>query len=70
MPDKSACPGRGAVTRADSTGSPHVDITSVQLSQSRFPMLSAIGVPSVRPNLMPDSTAALSVSIFIRPPRP
>lgn len=43
----------------------------VQLQfQSRLVITSVRGLPRVTPNRIPETISALSVSIFIRPPRP
>jgi len=46
------------------------DIKVCQFSQSAFLISIEIGEPRVFPNLTPDNISALSVSIFIRKPRP
>ena len=72
-PTKSACPGRGLLTRRiffcfSGTGS--TDITEVQFFQSLFSTINVTGEPSVLPCRMPEVIRTWSFSIFIRPPRP
>ena len=53
-----------------SSGFSNWAIFTIQFFQSRFSISKAIGEPMVFPKRIPDSTTALSVSIFMRPPLP
>ena len=70
MPARSAWPGRRRVTFWISLSIGSIDICSVQFTQSRFWIDSAIGLPSVLPWRTPDMISARSCSIFWRRPRP
>ena len=70
VPARSAWPGRSRVTFSTSPSIGSTDIASVQFTQSRFWIESAIGLPSVRPWRTPEMISARSCSIFWRRPRP
>ena len=70
VPTRSAWPGRGRCTSGTSASTGHGFIRSSQLAKSLLGIWSATGPPSVRPWRTPAVTSALSLSIFIRPPRP
>src|SRR5437588_1053057 len=71
IPARSACPGRGRVSRSDGSGSPNGAIRSRYFcSHSALAIVRAIGAPSVRPWRSPPRTSKASRSRLWRPLRP
>ena len=71
VPTRSACPGRGRVSRFVGSGSPSAAMSSRYLvSNSTFGIVIATGAPKVRPCRTPARRSKASASNRWRPPRP
>ena len=70
-PTRSACPGRGRVSRASGSSAPSTDISSAYFaSNSTFGIVMAMGDPRLSPWRTPVRISNRSASNFCRPPRP